>query len=72
MNLDYNIIETFKLLLQSFRYSAMISIVISSIIFTIVLILNKDKKIINYIILCINVILILFIGYYYIGDIITF
>ena len=71
MSLNYNLIDTFKLLLQSFKYSIMVSITISSIIFTIILILYKDKKIVNYTILVINTILIILICNYYIVDIIT-
>lgn len=72
MSLNYNIIETFKLLSNAFKYNVFISIIISSILFIIVLIMNKDKKIFNYIILVINILLIIFISYYYIKSIITF
>ena len=72
MSLNYNIIETLKLLSKAFKYNIFISIIISSILFIIVLIMNKDKKIFNYIILSINAVLIIFIGCYYIKSIITF
>lgn len=72
MSLNYNIIETLKLLSTSFKYNIFISIIISSILFVIVLMLNKDKKIVNYIILGINLLLIILISYYYISSILTF
>lgn len=72
MSLNYSIIETLKLLKNAFKYDAFFAIIISSILFIIILILNKDKKIINYIILGINILLIIFISYYYIESILTF
>ena len=72
MSLNHNIIETLKLLSTSFKYNIFISIIISSILFVIVLMLNKDKKIVNYIILGINLLLIILISYYYISSILTF
>ena len=72
MSLDYGIIETFKLFKNIFKYDIFWSIVISSILFIIILLLNKDKKIIKYIVLGINILLIILIGYYYIKSILTF
>ena len=72
MSLNYNIVETLKLLINAFKYDIFLAIIISSILFLIVLIINKDKKIIKYIILVVNVLLIILIGYYYIKDILTF
>ena len=72
MSLNYNIVETLKLLINAFKYDIFLAIIISSILFLIVLIINKDKKIIKYIILGVNVLLIILIGYYYIKDILTF
>lgn len=72
MSLNYNFIHTFKLLKDALKYNIFISIIISSILFIIILILNKDKKIIKYIILSINIFLIILIGYYYIKSISTF
>ena len=72
MSLNYNILDTFKLLLNAFKYNVFISIIISSILFVIVLILNKNKKIINYVVLVLNIILIILICYFYIGSIIKF
>lgn len=72
MNLNYNIIDTFNLLLNAFKYNIFISIIISSIILVIILMINKDNKIFNYIVLGINMVLIILIGYYYIKSIITF
>ena len=72
MSLDYNIIDTFKLLINSFKYSIFISIIISSILLITIFILNKNKKIINYIMLGLNILLISITSYYYINSIITF
>lgn len=72
MSLNYNIIDTFKLLKDVFKYDVFYSIIISSILFIIILILNKDKKVINYIILVLNILLIILISYYYIKSIFTF
>lgn len=72
MSLNYNIIETFKLLKNCFNYEIFIAIIISSMLFTILLIINKDRKIINYIVLILNIVLILIISCYYIKDIIQF
>lgn len=72
MSLNYNIIDTFKLLINAFKYNIFYSIIIGSILFVIILILNKDKKIIKYIILGLNIILITLISYYYIKSILTF
>lgn len=72
MSLNYNFVETLKLLLNSLKYSVMIAIIISMIIFTILLIINKDNKKTNYIVSIINLILIIIIGIYYLKDIIRF
>ena len=72
MSLNYNIVETFKLLKNAFKYNIFYSIILSSILLVIILIINKDKKIINYIILSLNILLIIFISYYYISSILTF
>ena len=69
MSLDYNIIESLKLLLVSYKYNVMISINIASIILFIIFMLNKNKNINKYIISTINILLIIIIGYYYIKDI---
>ena len=72
MSFNYSIIDAFKLLSISFKYNIFIAIIISSIIFTIILIINKDRKFKNYIISIINVVLISIIIYYYFNDIISF
>ena len=72
MSLNYNIIDTLKLLKDAFKYNIFYSIIISSILLVILLILNKEKKITNYISIGINVILISIICYFYIEDIFTF
>jgi len=72
MSLNYNIIETVKLLKDAFKYNIFYSIIISFILLVILLILNKEKKITNYIMMCINIILITIICYFYIKDIFLF
>lgn len=72
MSLNYSIIETIKLLKNAFKYNIFYSIIVSCILFVIILILNKDKKIIRYIVLGLNIILITLISYYYIKSILTF
>ena len=57
MSLNYNIIETFKLLKNAFKYDIFFAIIISSILFIIILILNKDKKKFKYIVLGFNILL---------------
>lgn len=72
MSLNYNFINTLKLLYDSLKYSIMIALIISMIISVILLILNKDNKKTNYIVFVINLILISIIFIYYIKDIVTF
>ena len=72
MSLNYNFIETLKLLLDSLKYGVMIAIIISMIIFIVLLIMHKENKKINYIISIINSVLIIIICIYYIKDIIKF
>ena len=72
MSLNYNIIETFKLLLKSFKYDIFIALIIGMAILVILLILNKHNKKINYLIYSIDLILIVIISIYYMKDIISF
>lgn len=72
MSLNYGFIDTLKLLGNAFHYNIFISIIISSIIFTIILSINKDKKIIKYIIAIINILLIILVCYFYLKDILSF
>ena len=72
MSLNYNFIETLKLLLNSLKYGIMIAIIISMIIFVILLIINRENKKTNYIVGIINLVLIIAISIYYIKDIIKF
>jgi len=72
MSLNYNFIDTLKLLLVSLKYEIFIAIIISMIIFTILLIINKNNKNLNYIISTINLILIIIISVYYLIDILKF
>ncbi len=72
MSLNYNTIDTLKLLLNSFKYNIFISIVIGSIIFIIIITLNKKSKIVKYLVGILNVILIFLILYYYLKHILSF
>lgn len=72
MSLKYGFIDTLKLLLLSCRYKIFFSIIISSIIFSIILYINKNRKITKYLILTINILLIILISHFYINDILTF
>lgn len=72
MSLNYNIMETFKLLLNAFKYDVFIAIIISIGILVTLLILNKNNKKINYLVYSINLTLIIIISIYYIKDIISF
>ena len=72
MSLNYNVIETFKLLGNAFKYPIFYSIIIVSILLVIILILNKDKKIIKYIVCTINLVLISLICCFYINQIFSF
>ena len=70
MSLNYNIIDTLKMFVDCLRYNVMISIIISSIILCILCILNK--KVGKYLIIIINIIILFFIGKYYIKEILSF
>lgn len=72
MSLNYNVIETFKLLGNAFKYPIFYSIILTSILLVIILILNKDKKIIKYIVCAINLVLISLICYFYLNQIFSF
>ena len=72
MSLDYNVIETFKLLGSAFKYPIFYSIIIVSILLVIILIINKEKKITKYIVCGINLVLIVLICYFYLNQIFSF
>lgn len=72
MSLNYGILKAFSLLMDCFRYNIFISIIFSSILFGIILVINKENFITNYIIILINIIIIALIGFYYIDDIAKF
>ena len=72
MSLNYNFIETLKLLLDSLKYGVMIAIIISMTIFVMLLIMHKENKKTSYIVSIINLTLIIVISIYYIKDIIKF
>lgn len=67
--LNYSIGKTFSLLLEQFKLSSFISIILSCIILGIVLYINRNNKIIKYIFIGINAILLGFVLVLYIKDI---
>ena len=70
MSINYSLNKAFSLLLDTLKYNAMISIIISSIALFIICIVNN--KVGKYLILIINVVILFLIGKYYIADIIKF
>lgn len=72
MSLSLNLIETFKLLINSFKYAIFDTLLISITILIILAIKNKDKKVLKYIITIINIVLIIIINYYYFKNILSF
>ncbi len=72
MSLNYNIIETCKLVPLIFKYPYTYSILVATLLLNIIFILNKDKKIIKYLILIINTLTLILIFKFYIGDILKF
>ena len=68
MNLDYSFSKTIKLLMDALQNNMFISIIISSILITLLFIINKDRKYTKYINLFINVILTIIILYFYFND----
>ena len=69
MSLNYNIIDTFKLLELSIKTDMFIAIIVSSIILTIIFLINKDRSFIKYFVLALNILFIILILYYYVSDI---
>lgn len=72
MSLNYNFIDTLKLLVNSLKYEIMISLIIGISIFIALLIINEKNKKINYIICIINILVIIIISLYYMKGIISF
>ena len=72
MSLNYNIIETIKLLNLCIKNNMFISIVISVILLEALFFINKDKLILKYVILVLNISLVILILLYYLKDILTF
>ena len=72
MSLKYNIFETIKLLDTVLKNSMFIAIILSVVLLGIIFFINRKSKLNFKIILSINILLIIAIGYYYIKDIITF
>lgn len=71
-NLNYSIVKTISLLLQQLKLSSFISVILSSIMLGIILYINRESKVLKYIFIGINTILLGFILVLYMHDIIKF
>ena len=70
MSINFDFIETWRLLLDSVRYDVLLSIILGSILLCFICIINN--KFGRCLVIIVNVILLFFIGKYYINDIIEF
>ena len=71
-NLNYSISKTVSLFLEQLKLNSFITIVLSSIMLGIILYINRESKILKYIFIGINTILLGFILVLYIQDIVKF
>ncbi len=72
MSLNYNIIDTFKLLDLAIKSDMFITVTVCSIILTIIFLINKDKSFVKYVVLTLNISFIILILYYYRSNLLTF
>lgn len=72
MSLNYNIIDTFKLLINSFKHTFFIFSILAVLIYIFIIFFNRNRKISKTIVLFINIILIIIILYYYLISILSF
>lgn len=72
MSLNYNIIDSFKLLINSFKHTFFIFSILVVLIYMFIIIFNRNRKISKTIVLSINIILIIIILYYYLISILSF
>ena len=72
MILNYNIIDAFKLLINSFKHTFFIFSILAVLIYIFIIFFNKNRKISKTIVLFINIILIIIILYYYLISILSF
>ena len=70
--INYNVGKTFSLLLDQFKMSSFLSILISCVLYGFILYLNREKKITKYIFVSLNVLCILFIVCFYFSEILNF
>ena len=70
MSINFDFIETWRLLLDSIRYDVLLAIILGSILLCFVCIINE--KFGKVLIVIVNIILLFLIGKYYIKDIIEF
>ena len=71
-NLNYSVVKTFSLLLQQLKLSSFISVLLSSIMLGIILHINRESKILKYIFIGINTVLLGFILVLYMPNIVKF
>ena len=70
MSIDLDFLDTWQLFLDSIRYDILLALIISSLLLCFICIINKQVS--KYLIIIVNIILLFFIGKYYIRDILTF
>lgn len=70
--LNYSLNKILLLLIAQFKIDSFLSIIIASILFGIVLWINRNSKLANYLFISINTVLICFILYLYFDSIISF
>lgn len=71
-NLNYSIGKTISLLFQQSKISSFISVILTCILLGIILYINRTNKLIKYIFIGINIILLVFVLALYIKDIVKF
>ena len=69
-NLNYSISKTISLLLQQLKISSFISVILTCILLGVILYINRANKIIKYIFIGINIVLLVFVLALYIKNIV--
>ena len=71
-NLNYSIGKTISLLLQQLKISSFISVILTCILLGVILYINRANKLIKYIFIGINIVLLVFVLALYINNIVKF
>ena len=71
-NLNYSIGKTISLLLQQLKISSFISVILTCILLGVILYINRANKLIKYIFIGINIVLLVFVLALYIKNIVKF